>query len=283
MKGFQIAIASGKSGTGKTTVATALALALSKRVAEAQFLDCDVEAPEAALFLKPAIERSAPVEVQAPVVDVDRCTGCGECQAACQYNAIRVEAAKAEVSAETCIACGACKIVCPVDAIREKAQRIGVVESGKTENMIFRRASLDPGRPMGIQLIRGLKAAARGDIPTVVDCGSGTTSEVIAAIRGSDYCIMVAEPTPFGLNDLNLVRGVVSEIGVPAGIIVNKHDSYSSGIDAYAKETGNPILMRIPFSREIASLGSLGVPLPEIDAAWDESFWEMFEKIVRPI
>jgi MinD superfamily P-loop ATPase len=283
MKGFQIAIASGKSGTGKTTVAAALALALSKRVAEAQFLDCDVEAPEAALFLKPAIERSAPIEVRAPVVEVDKCTGCGECQAACQYNAIRVVAGKAEVSAEACIACGGCKIVCPADAIRETGQRIGIVESGMAEKLIFRRASLDPERPMGIQLIRGLKAAARGDVPTVVDCGSGTTSEVIATIRGSDYCILVAEPTPFGLNDLKLMMAVVSEIGVPAGIIVNKDDSYSSGIEAYAEEMGIPILTRIPFSREIARLGALGVTLPESDTAWDQSFWDMYEKIARAV
>jgi MinD superfamily P-loop ATPase len=283
MSEFLIAIASGKGGTGKTTVAAALALALSKRFAEAQFIDCDVEAPDAAYFLKPTIENSTPVEVQLPVVDREKCTGCGECQAACQYNAIRVVSGKAELLAESCIACGGCKLVCPADAITEKAQRIGVVESGETENLIFHRGRLDPGFPLSTPLIRGLKAIARADVTTVIDCGSGTASDVIAAIRGSDYCILVAEPTPFGLQSLRQILGVVNEIGVPAGIIVNKDEASGSGIDAYASEAGVPILMRIPFNKEIASLGSKGVPLTETDTSWDQTFWEMYENLVRAI
>jgi MinD superfamily P-loop ATPase len=283
MNGFQVAIASGKGGTGKTTVAAALALALNERFAEVQFLDCDVEAPDAALFLKPTIDSSTPIEVQTPEVDAGKCTGCGECQAACQYNAIRVVSGKAELLGELCSSCGGCKLVCPVEAIEERAQRIGTVESGKTQNIIFHRGRLDPGRPLSTALIRGLKAAARADIPTVVDCGSGTTSDVIASIRGSDYCILVAEPNPFGLHDLRLILGVVNEIGVPAGVIINKDDSSGSTADDLASELGVPILMRIPFSKEIASLGSRGVPLTETDASWDETLWDMYENLVRSI
>jgi MinD superfamily P-loop ATPase len=283
MSGFQIAVAGGKSGTGVTTVATSLALSIAGRFSEAQYLDCDIQFPEGALFLKPIIESSSPVEVPAPVVDEDACTGCGECQAACQYNAIRLGAGKACLSTEACTACGACVLACPEDAIMEEARSIGALERGRAENLVFSRAARASGWPISTRLVRAMKAAARADIPTVVDCGSGTTPQVIAAMRGSDCCILVAEPTPLGLNDLKLIRAVAADTGLPAGIIVNKDDSFAAGIETYAEENGDPILMRIPFSKEIAHLGALGVTLTEADKAWDEAFWKVYEKLARAI
>jgi MinD superfamily P-loop ATPase len=281
MSGFQMAVASGKGGAGTTTFATALALSLGRRFAEAQFLDCDVAGPEAALFLKPTIERSTPIMVITPEVDPKLCTGCGECQAACQYNAVRVVVGEAKIHGELCNSCGCCRLVCPVDAITERGEPIGSVDTGSTENLVFYKGSMDTSRPLITELIRGLKAMARSDIPTVLDCGSGTTSEVIAAIRGSDYCILVADPTPFGLYDLRLMVRTVNEIGVPVGIVINKDDAACSDTEEYASGTGLPILMRIPFRKEIAQMGCRGVALTEIDEAWDPIFWEMYEKIVR--
>ncbi len=281
MAGFQIAVASAKGGTGTTTIAVALALAVARRFPETQLLDCDVEVPDAGLFLGPTIEKSTPITAETPEIATDRCTGCGECQAACQYNAIRVVAGKAELQAEGCNSCGYCRLVCPVDAIVERTGRIGIVESGSRENIVFHRGSLDMGRPLSAQLIRGLKAIARADIPTILDCGSGTTSNVIRSIRGSDYCIIVAEPTPFGLHDLRLMTGVIGEIGVPAGIVINKDDSSSSEMDEFAAGAGMPVLMRIPFKKEIAALGAKGVALTETADSWDQGFWDLYEQIVR--
>jgi MinD superfamily P-loop ATPase len=281
MAGFQVAVTSAKGGSGTTTVAAALSLAVARRFAEVQVVDCDVESPDASLFLQPGIDKSTVITSETPEVLVDRCTGCGECQAACQYNAIRVVSGRAEVNVEACHGCGCCKLVCPVDAIIEHAKRIGTVESGSRQNIVLHKGSLDMGRPLGSHLIRGLKAIARADIPTIVDCSSGTTSEVISGIRGSDYCIIVAEPTAFGLHNLKIIARVVGEIGVPAGIVVNKDRAAGSGIDDFAAETGTTVLMRIPFKKEIASLGSRGVVLTENPGSWDEAFWDMYQQIVE--
>lgn len=281
MAGFQVAITSAKGGTGATTVAAALALAVARRFPEIQFLDCDMQIPDASLFLKPTIEKSTLITAETPEVIADRCTGCGECQAACRYNAIRVISGKAELHTEFCNSCGCCGLVCPVDAIAEHAGRIGVVESGSRENIVFHKGSLDMGRPLRTQLIRGLKAIARADIPTIVDCGSGTASQVIRGIRGSDYCIIVTEPTPFGLHNLKLIVGVVGDIGVPTGIVINKDDSSGSDTESLAADAGMPVLMRIPFRKEIASFSSKGVALTETSDSWDQAFWDLYEQIAR--
>jgi MinD superfamily P-loop ATPase len=281
MPGFQVAITSAKGGTGATMVAAALALAVARRFPEVQFLDCDVEIPDASLFLKPTIEKSTLISAETPEVVADRCTGCGECQAACQYNAIRVISGTAELHTEACNSCGCCGLVCPVDAITERTNRIGVVESGSRENIVFHKGSLDMGRPLGTHLVRGLKAIARADIPTIVDCGSGTASQVISAIRGSDYCIIVTEPTPFGLHNLRLIVGVVGEIGVPTGVVINKGEATGSDTESFAADAGMPVLMRIPFRKEIASLSSKGVALTETADSWDQAFWDLYEQIAR--
>jgi MinD superfamily P-loop ATPase len=281
MPGFQIAVTGAKGGSGTTTVATALALAVGRRFAEAQFLDCDVEGPDASFFLKPTLEQSTPITAETPEVLTDRCTGCGECQAACQYNAIRIVSGVAEIHVEACNSCGCCKLVCPVDAVVERSQRVGVVESGSTENIVVHKGNLEVARPLGTHMIRALKAMARADIPTIVDCGSGMASQVISGIRGSDYCIIVAEPTPFGLHDLKLMAGVIGDIGIPAGVVINKHRSAGREADEDAEGAGLAVLMRVPFRKEIASLGSRGVVMTESAGTWDEDFWHLYQRIVR--
>jgi MinD superfamily P-loop ATPase len=281
MAGPNIAVASGKGGTGKTTVSTALAVTLSRSLAESQFLDCDVEEPDAAHFLKPEIENSTAIMMEAPEVDRAKCTGCGECESACQFKAIRVVGGKTELHENLCQGCGSCKLVCSPGAIAEKRKRIGVVERGRRESIVFYRGILDVGRYLTARVIRALKSMARGDIPTILDCGPGTASPVLATIRGCDYCILVTEPTPFGLYDLKMMAEVVAAIGVRAGIVINKDDSWDPGIEEYASRAEMPILMRIPLSMEIASLCSRGIALTEADASWDSAFWALYEKVGR--
>jgi MinD superfamily P-loop ATPase len=283
MSGIRISVASGKGGTGKTTVSTALALTLNRTLAETQFLDCDVEEPDAALFLKPRINASTPITINSPEVDTSKCTGCRDCQDACQYNAIRVESGTAVVYENMCHGCGGCRIVCTPGAIREKEARVGTVESGERESIVFHRGILDVGRGLALPVIRGLKSMARGDIPTVLDCGPGIASSVIASIKGCDYCLLVTEPTPLGFYDLQLTVRMVREIGIPFGIFINKDESWSSNIEKYALDMQMPILMRIPFSREIASLCSRGIALTDRDTSWDGAFFRMYTDIERTV
>lgn len=281
MAGPRIVVASGKGGTGKTTVATALAVTLSKSLAETQFLDCDVEEPDAALFLKPEIEGSTMLTIDSPTIDPAKCTACGDCQEACQYNAVRVVSGKAEVYDGLCHSCGGCILACPVGAVSEIKKRIGVIERGRRESIVFYRGVLDVGRHLTAPIIRGLRNVARSDIPTIMDSAPGTTAHVLATIKDCDYCLLVTEPTPFGLHDLKLMLRAIEEVRVPAGIIINKDTAWSSNIEAYAADTGIPILMRIPFRREIAVLCSRGMPLTEADPSWDDTFWNLYEGIER--
>lgn len=283
MAGSRIAVASGKGGAGKTTIATALAVTLSRSLAEAQLLDCDVEEPDAALFIKPEIENTIEITIDAPEVNVRACTGCGDCREVCQFNAIDVASGKAEVHEASCHGCGACALVCPAGAIQETKRRIGLIESGKRDGIVFHSGTLDVGRHMTARVIRALKAASRSDIPTVLDCPSGTAAPVIASIKNCHYCILVTEPTPFGLYDLRLMVKVVHEVGVPAGIVINKDDVWSCNIDAYASATGIPVLARIPFSRQIALLCSRGIALTEYDPTYDGTFWRLYEDVERSL
>jgi MinD superfamily P-loop ATPase len=279
--GTTIAVASGKEGTGKTTVAVALAVTLMRGLPEVQFLDCDVEEPDAALFLKPDIVRQSLVTTALPEVDAAECTGCGQCQSACRYNAIRVISGKAEVYTGLCNGCGVCTALCPSGAIVESEKRIGIVESGHRENIVFYSGTLDIGRTLAAPVIHALKSSARADIPTIIDCAPGMSSAVIAAVKGCDFCVLVAEPTPFGLCDLKLMVEVVKELAVPAGIVLNKDESRRFETEEYASRVGMPVLMRIPFLRDIASLCSRGIPLTEAQPSWDGAFWELYDQVER--
>jgi len=283
MAGLTIAVASGKGGAGKTTVATALAMTLGRGLAEVQFLDCDVEEPDAALFIKPEIEASTEITIDAPEVDRAACDGCGKCQEACEFNAIRVESGKAAVYEGLCLGCGCCRLACPQGAITEKKRRIGVVETGKREDIVFYRGLLDIGGGLTSAVIRRLKAMARGDIPTILDCDPGTSSPVIASLKGCDYCLLVTEPTPFGLSGIGLMLEVARIMGVPCGIVVNKCQPWSPTVDDFASVWDVPILMRIPFRREIAYQCSRGVTLPEADAFWDDTFWKLFDDVGKMV
>ncbi len=281
---MRIAVASGKGGTGKTTIATSLALSLASESPAPPpiFVDCDVEAPNAHLFLKPRLEQGQPVGIMIPVVDEARCTYCGKCAEVCAYHAIAVLGQKTLIFPQLCHGCGSCTALCPEGAISEKPDPIGVIECGTTlEGIDFRRGLLDIGKPMAVPIIRELQKLIE-PLPgqaVILDAPPGTSCPVVAAIRGADYLILVTEPTPFGLHDLRLAVQVARELNIPAGVIVNRENGSYLELEAFCRSNGLPILMRIPFERAIAEGIAQGKTLVEIHPEYAAAFWIMFRQI----
>ncbi len=275
-----IAVASGKGGTGKTTIATSLALAVSP--ASTTFLDCDVEAPNAHFFLEPTFSKHEEVGLLIPQVDEERCTACGRCAEVCQYHAIVVLAGKVLVFPELCHGCGSCTLNCPEDAIKEVPDVLGMLEGGRTASGInFARGVLNVGEPMAVPVIRQLKAwqpVQDGEI-VIRDVPPGTSCPVVESIRGADFVVLVTEPTPFGLHDLRLAAQLVRDLELPAGVIVNRDGIGDRQVDDYCREAGLPIMMRIPLDRRIAEALAQGDILVEAFPEYLPSFQDLYAQI----
>jgi MinD superfamily P-loop ATPase len=289
---IRIAVASGKGGTGKTTVATSLALSLKGLEVgpglagpRCMFLDCDAEAPNAHLFLAPTFERRQEVVVLIPQVDATRCTGCGRCAEVCQYHAIVALGKRTLVFPELCHGCGSCTWICPEGAISEEPHVIGVLEAGPTDKGVaFARAVLDVGEPMATPAIRQLKKWAIQEPEldggmVILDAPPGTSCPVVEALRGADYLLLVTEPTPFGLHDLRLAAEVAADLALPTGVIVNRNGIGDESVDAFCVGAGLPILMRIPFERAIAEGIAQGRTLVEIHPEYAPRLMAMAEQI----
>jgi MinD superfamily P-loop ATPase len=255
-----VAVASGKGGTGKTTIAVSLALS---REEPALLLDCDVEEPNAHLFLRPSIEGTRAVEMLVPEVDAARCTQCGACSRACRFHAIVLLGTEPLVFPELCHACGGCTLACPEGAIREVPLRIGVVERGRSGALAFAQGRLDVGRAMAVPVIRALRSEVPPHGFTVIDAPPGTSCPVIASVRGADVVLLVTEPTPFGLNDLVLAVGMVRSLGIPFGVLINRSDIGDSAVHDYCARARVPVLMELPEDRRIAEAYSRGIPAIE--------------------
>jgi len=270
-----ISIASGKGGTGKTTVATNLALSIG----ECQFLDCDVEEPNAHIFLKPQIMESRPVGIPVPQVDLEKCTYCGKCAEVCQFHAIAVIKENVLTFPELCHGCGACSLLCPEDAITEVDRKIGVLEIGKSNGIRFIHGILEISEAMSPPLIRAVKDAAHSDGITIIDVPPGTSCPVIEAVSGSDFCLLVTEPTPFGLNDLILAVKMLRILKIPFGVAINRSDVGDDEVDNYCHMVDIPILMKIPMDRELAVAYSKGTPLVVAKPEWRDTFVKLLELI----
>jgi len=278
-----ISIASGKGGTGKTTVAVNLALSLKN----IQLLDCDVEEPNAHLFLKPRIKEDMKASIPVPEVDESKCTNCGKCREACAYHAIAVlsgnDGKKGSVIVFThlCHGCGACSLLCPQGAIKEVNKEIGVVEIGEKDYLQFVHGRLNVGEAMSPPLIRQVKKLINPARTVIIDAPPGTSCPVITAVKGSDFCVLVTEPTPFGLNDLILAVEVLRKLEILFGVVINRCDIGDGKVESYCKKENIPILMKIPFSREIAVSYSEGVPIVKKDPSYQGRFINLYLNICR--
>jgi MinD superfamily P-loop ATPase len=271
-----ISIASGKGGTGKTMVATNLAVSIEACV---QFLDCDVEEPNAHLFIQPVIERVKTITTPVPEVDMEKCTLCGKCNEICQFKAIVVIGETVLPFHELCHSCGGCMEVCPDGAISEVGRELGVIEIGHRDGLEFIHGRLRVGEAMSPPLIRKVREYTRPDMLTIIDAPPGTSCPVIASMKGADFVLLVTEPTPFGLHDLKLAAGAVNILGIPCGLIINRSDIGDDHVREYAKSEGVPILMEIPFDRKIAEHYSRGKMLVEAMPEWKERFKDLFHRI----
>jgi MinD superfamily P-loop ATPase len=256
-----ICIASGKGGTGKTTIATNLAMSLNGNV---QLLDCDVEEPNAHLFMKPEIHHTERVGTPVPEVDLAKCDFCGQCGEICQFSAITVIGKKVLTFPELCHSCKGCMMVCPQEAISEKDRALGELEIGWSGSVEFIHGLLRIGEAMSPPLIERVKEHIDPEKIAIIDAPPGTSCPVIAALKGADFAILVTEPTPFGLHDLKLAVGAVRILGIPLGIIVNRCDVGDDRVVTYAREEGIPILMEIPDDRKIAEAYSRGIMMVDV-------------------
>ncbi|MBN2345251.1 MAG: ATP-binding protein [Candidatus Aminicenantes bacterium] len=264
-----LAIASGKGGTGKTTLAVNLARACGFPL---QLLDCDVEEPNAHLFLPGGTATEETVTIRVPEVDESLCDGCGECSRFCAYHAIVSTGAKALVFPEMCHGCGGCIKVCPRRAIREVPRRIGTVEKRQAGNVSLVTGRLDVGSVLAPALIRAVKARRDLSRAAVIDAPPGTSCPVITAVRGADYVLLVTEPTPFGLHDLRLAVDTVREIALPFAVVLNRAGSGDDRVQRYCTDAGVPILLEIPDDRRIAEAYSRGRLLVEELPEYRERF-----------
>jgi MinD superfamily P-loop ATPase len=264
-----ISIASGKGGTGKTTVATNLARSAQEPVL---LLDCDVEEPNAHLFLQPTMTGTTSVYKPIPQIDFEKCTYCGKCGEICEYNAIAVMKKNVLVFSELCHGCGGCTLVCPEGAITEVGQKIGVVEHGHAGEIQFAHGKLNVGDAMSGPVIKAVKRNIAGHPLVIIDASPGTSCPVVTTLLGNDFCLLVTEPTPFGLHDLELAVDVVRQLQIPHGVVINRADVGDTGVEKYCHDEQIPILMQIPTDMKIAEAYSRGQMIVDVFPEYREKF-----------
>lgn len=276
---LKIAVASGKGGTGKTLVAINLALA----VGADQLLDCDVEEPNDHIFLNPVNNLSEKVEILVPEIDESKCSYCRKCAEFCQYNALFVVGMTAMVFNELCHSCGGCKLICPEQAIIETQREIGEILIGEAQGIELVYGTLNVGEALAVPMISAVKGKSKSEGLVILDSPPGSACPVVESVLGSDYCIMVTEPTPFGLHDLKVAVEVVRQLDIPMGVLVNFAGIGDREVYDFCEETGIPIIMEIPYDRRIAELYSRGIPFTVEMPEWRQRFQRLLKKLLEQI
>ena len=278
---IKIAVASGKGGTGKTTVATNLAVSLASDGQRVVYADCDVEEPNGHIFLKPAIRSVTRVGIPIPEVDTSKCTGCGQCGEVCQFSAIVCINEKVLTFPELCHGCGGCSLLCPENAIQEVQREIGVIEEGAANGVGFIHGIMEIGEAMSAPLIHAVKEKVPPDGITILDAPPGTSCPVIEAVRDTDFVLLVTEPTPFGLSDLRLAVEMVRALGLRFGIIINRCDVGDDEVRSYCAREDIPLLIEIPDDRRIAEAYSRGEMVVEAVPDLRDKLTEMWKKMLQ--
>lgn len=271
-----VSIASGKGGTGKTSVAVNMAISLGSNV---QLLDCDVEEPNAHLLLHPKIIHKEPVYSMVPSIDEKLCDRCGKCAKFCPYNALFVTPNEVLVFQELCHGCGGCILVCPKGAISEGKHKIGKLNLGYADGIEVVYGELEVGEPMATPLIREVKRRMNKNRNVILDAPPGASCPMIETVKNSDFCILVTEPTPFGLHDLKVAVHVLEGMKIPLGVIVNRAGIGDKKVYEYCEKKGIPILFEIPYQRRIAELYSKGIPFSLEIPGWKEKFRKLFNEV----
>lgn len=272
---MRIAVLSGKGGTGKTFVSVNLACAAD----QAAYVDCDVEEPNGHLFLKPEITARLPVSVMVPQVDEDKCTACRKCTDFCRYNALALIKGKPMIFYEVCHSCGGCILFCPEKALTEKEREIGVIEEGVSENVAVLTGCLNTGEVSGVPIIKALMEKLPGQATVVIDCPPGSACVVMESIHKADFCILVAEPTLFGMHNLSMVYELVKLFNKPFGVVLNKCLPEENPVQQFC--TGNKIniLAKIPFDEELGRVNSKGI----IAVRENKQYRELFQKLLKTL
>ena len=278
-----IAVASGKGGTGKTTVCTNLAAVVGGSGRKVTYLDADVEAPNGHLFLDPVLDTEVPVTLPVPQVAEERCTACGKCGEICQYGAIVCLGQRTLVFTNLCHGCGGCSLVCPEEAIGEIEHPIGVVVQGQAGGIRFIGGRLNVGRPSAPPVIRAAQQSIPEEGVLLVDAPPGTSCAAVQAMEGADYVLLVTEPTPFGMHDLALSVQVVRVLGLPFGVVVNRADGVDPRVADYCDQEGIEVLMEIPDDRRVAEACSRGELVAETLPEYGIRFTALFDALQKRI
>ncbi len=271
-----VACASGKGGTGKTTVATNLAMEMAREnKGKIQLLDCDVENPNSHLFLKMDPVPEERVEVLIPEIDEIHCSRCGRCVQACNFSALSLLGEHLLVFPELCHSCGFCSYICPEAAISEVGRAVGLIRRGTAGTLDFVGGELNPGEAIAVPVIDAVRKRASNGSLVIIDAPPGTSCPTVASVQGADFCVLVTEPTPFGLSDLKMAVGMCDKLQVPVGVIINQCDLGDKGVEEYCHSRKLPILAQLPWDRQLASIYARGGLICEHSGAWSERFLEI--------
>ena len=272
-----VSFASGKGGTGKTSLAVNMALSIRN----VQLLDCDVEEPNAHLLLHPKLQRTKPVYSFVPLINEALCNHCGNCSKFCQFNALFNSPKKVMVFPELCHSCGGCALVCPTKAITWKKSKIGTLKLGSVKEISLVYGELEVGKPMAVPVIKAVKNHIKKGTNVILDSPPGASCPFVESVKESDFCVLVTEPTPFGLHDLKIAVQVLRKMPIPFGVVVNRAGIGNKRVYAYCKDENINILMEIPYQKKIAELYSRGIPFSTEMPEWRERFRAAYSELRR--